>query len=312
MNAISFSLSVTFPIFSLIVLGAWLRHRRWIDEGFVQMGSQLVFNFGLPTVLFLSIANRSTAELVSLDLIVAGCLVTLVLWGVSEWIAKLTVTPAAERGVVVQGVYRSNMGIIGLAYCMAAYGDAGVQLASLYLAIVTTLFNVIAVITLSRSLNRQAGLNGVLSGILRNPLILAIMAALIFAGVGLELPGLAQDSATLLASMALPLALICTGGSISWQSFLSGRKNLSLAVLGKLVLAPALAIPVGLAFQLSPIALGVLIMMVAAPTAVASYVMVRGMGGNAGLSANIVSVTTVLSMGSVTAVLAALRSLGLI
>ena len=53
-------------------------------------------------------------------------------------------------------------------------------------------------------------------------------------------------------------------------------------------------------------------MMVAAPTAAASYVMVRAMGGNHGLAAGIISVTTLGSIVSVSAVLAGLRGLALI
>ena len=312
MNALAFSFSVTFPIFSLLLLGAALRRWHWIDEGFVQTGSKLVFNLALPLVLFLSISDRSTFSLLTPSLILAGVTLTLALWWVCEWLARCWVHPARDRGVVVQGVYRANMGIVGLAYCIAAYGEQGLQAASLYLAVVTILFNVIAVITLSRSLNREAGIRGAFVGMLQNPLIIAIVIALVFAAADWRLPTLIQDSAAMVASMALPLALLCTGGSISWVGLRAERVSLGLAVAGKLMLAPVLAVAVGLGFGLSTLHLGVLVMMASAPTAVASYVMVRAMGGNSGLAANIVSVTTLAAMLSVTVVLAVLRSLSLI
>ncbi len=89
-----------------------------------------------------------------------------------ELIAARWVHPVEERGIVIQGGFRSNMGIIGLAYCVNAYGNQGLITASLYLALVTILFNVLSVITLSRSFNRGAGIRATLLGIAKNPLIL--------------------------------------------------------------------------------------------------------------------------------------------
>jgi malonate transporter len=55
--------------------------------------------------------------------------------------------------VVVQGIFRSNMAIIGLAYCVNAYGEPGLAAASLYVGLVNILFNVLSVVSLSSSLH---------------------------------------------------------------------------------------------------------------------------------------------------------------
>lgn len=82
-----------------------------------------------------------------------------------ELLAQLTIQPAQDRGVVVQGAFRSNMGIIGLAYCVNAYGDKALGASSLYLGLMTILFNIFAVITLSRSLHQHKGIAGIVRGI---------------------------------------------------------------------------------------------------------------------------------------------------
>jgi predicted permease len=99
---------------------------------------------------------------------------------------------------------------------------------------------------------------------------------------------------------------------VTWHGLKGDSKNLFYASAAKLFGTPLLAIAIGLLFGLEGTLLGILIMMVAAPTAAASYVMVRAMGGNHGLAAGIISVTTLGSIVSVTALLASLRTFGLI
>ena len=312
MQAILFSLSVTFPIFALLVAGYVLRRVGWIDDSFTQAGSRLVFNVTLPLVLFLSVSQSQPEKTFNADLLIAGSLTTVVAWILLEAYAKWFVSPKSERGIVVQGGFRSNMGIIGLAYCYGAYGEPGLELAALYLAFVTILYNLLSVMTLSYSLNREAGLAGVFKGIYTNPLIVSICIALVFAQKQWQLPHLVTQSAELLAGMTLPLALLCTGASVSWHGLKGDSKNLIYASAAKLFGTPLIAVSIGLLFGLEGTLLGILIMMVAAPTAAASYVMVRTMGGNHGLAAGIISVTTLGSILSVSALLASLRSLALI
>ena len=312
MQAILFSLSVTFPIFALLVAGYVLRRVGWIDDSFTQAGSRLVFNLTLPLVLFLSISQSQPDTTFNADLLMAGVLTTVAAWVLLEAVAKWCVSPKSERGIVVQGGFRSNMGIIGLAYCYGAYGELGLELAALYLAFVTILYNLLSVMTLSYSLNREAGLAGLFKGIYSNPLIVSICIALVFARMQWQLPHLLTQTAELLADMTLPLALLCTGASVTWRGLKGDSKNLFYASAAKLFGTPLLAVAIGLLFGLEGTLLGILIMMVAAPTAAASYVMVRAMGGNHGLAAGIISVTTLGSVVSVSALLASLRALALI
>ncbi len=54
-----------------------------------------------------------------------------------------------DKGVVIQGSYRANTAIIGLAYVANAYGETGIALAAIYVAPMTILYNILAVIALS-------------------------------------------------------------------------------------------------------------------------------------------------------------------
>ena len=251
-----------------------------------------------------------------MTLIIAGIVVTFILFIGAEIYAKAFVDKPADQGVFVQGIFRSNMAIIGLATVANAYGEQGLSIGAVYMGVVTILFNILAVITLSR-VSKSADDTWVSRSIMivkklfTNPLIIALVAA--FAYKALPLPpisGVIHTTGDLLAAVALPLALICAGASIDLKSMLHPSGLSMQASIGRVVIAPIIAIAVGLGFGLSGVHMGVLFLMVASPTAAASYVMAKAMGGNDILAANILAFTTVVAMFGMAIGAAILRGLG--
>ena len=309
---VEFSLAVTGPIFVILGLGAWLRRAGMINEAFIEVGSRLVFNVTLPALLFISVAKTRLDTSANLALIGFGLVATLAAWGLAEVLATVAVSAERDRGVVVQGAFRSNMAIVGLAYCVNAYGEAGLVAASLYVGIVTILFNILSVVTLNRSLHAQQGITPVLRSVATNPLIIGIVLALPVSISGLRLPAIVLQSGEYFANMTLPLALLCTGAALDFRSLRHDPRDTLLAAAGKLFAVPLLFVAGGIAWGFRGIELGVLLLMSSAPTAAASYVMVRAMGGNAALAANIIALTTLGSLVTTSAGIVLLRSLRLI
>jgi len=308
---LEFSFSVTGPIFVVLTLGVWLRRIGMLTDAFIDAGSRLVFNVALPALLFISISKTRLDATANLSLVGFGALATVILYVLLEWVARLAVEPARDRGVVVQGAFRSNLGIIGLAYTMNAYGEAGLVAASLFLALITILYNVLGVITLNRSLHKHRGVGGMLRGIATNPLILGIVLALPVSWSGLALPAIVLQSGQYFSNLTLPLALLCTGAALDFGSLRRERDNALIATAAKLVVIPLLVTLGGWAVGFRGIELGILLLMSSAPTAAASYVMVRAMGGNAVLAANIIALTTLGSLVTTSVGIMTLKSLGL-
>lgn len=311
LSILEFSFSVTGPIFVILLLGVWLRRIGLITEPFIDAGSKLVFNVALPALLFISIATTDFDSAANAGLIVYGIVATCAVFVALELLATRTVQPREDRGVVVQGAFRSNMGIVGLAYCVNAYGEAGLVAASLYLGLVTIVYNILAVVTLNRSLSRRRGIGGMVKGIFTNPLIIGIVLALPVSYFEIRLPSLVLQSGRYFADMTLPLALLCTGASLNFASLRDAMSNTLQAAGLKLVLVPLLITAGGILAGFRGIELGVLMLMSSAPTAAASYVMVRAMGGNATLAANIIALTTLGSIIATSAGITLLRGAGL-
>ena len=312
LHILSFAFSVTGPIFVILALGIILAQRGVITDAFIDAGSKLVFNVTLPALLFITISKTNIELTANFSLIGYGLLATLILFLVLEFAAAYCIYPDQERGVVVQGAFRSNMGIVGLAYCVNAYGEVGLAAASIYLGPVTILFNVLAVITLNRSLNKQRSIAGTLLDIAKNPLILGIVMALPVAWSQVTLPGIVVKSGEYFAQMTLPLALLCTGASLSLKALREDSRNAVVASIGKLIVVPFIITLGGYWFGFRGMDLGILFLMTSSPTAAASYIMTRAMGGNAVLSANIIALTTIGSVLVASVGVAVLRHQSLI
>ena len=315
-EAIVFAITIVLPNLALMGLGFFMQRRGEASQTFIDQSSNFVFNYCLPCLLFFSVVDSEVDYGKQITLIVAGILVTFILFIGAEVYARRFVSRPVDQGVFVQGIFRSNMAIIGLATVANAYGERGLSIGAVYMGVVTILFNILAVITLSRVSKSVddtwvSRSTMIIKKLFTNPLIIALLAA--FAYKALPLPpitGVIHTTGDLLAAVALPLALICAGASIDLKSMLHPSGLSMQASIGRIVVAPIIAIAVGLGFGLSGVHMGVLFLMAASPTAAASYVMAKAMGGNDVLAANILAFTTVVGMFGMAIGAAMLRALG--
>lgn len=279
---------ITTPILVLLLLGAWFKSRGWINEGFVASGNTLVFNVSLPCFLYLSVASNSIAENVNPELILFGFAATLVTV-VITWLLYFKRGGSGQRGVLAQCAYRGNIAIVGLALVERAMGTELLGKAAIYLAFMTILYNLIAVMLLS-TFNKK-----VIVTILKNPLIIALVFGLLSSAINIELPQIVSTSMNYLARLTLPLALLCLGASLQWQNFKKNHKEALVITTIKLVIVPMACVLVAQQFGFAKVDLLILFFMMSAPTAVASYVMANKMTSQGALAGEIVALSTLLS-----------------
>ncbi|MFW2177094.1 MULTISPECIES: AEC family transporter [unclassified Moraxella] len=315
LSALLFALQITLPNILLMALGFIMQRKQAVNQNFVETASDMVFSYCLPCLLFFSILKSDIHISQQLTLLSAGLTVTMSLFVLGELYAYFFVADKADKGVFVQGVFRSNMAIMGLATVGNAYGEQGLSIGAVYMGLITILYNVLAVITLSRSDTAPKTIGkkfiDVAKKIVTNPLIIALISAFIYKFSGLPmLPKFIVKTGELLSAVALPLALICAGATLDIKSMFQMSGVSMQASMARIVVAPLMAVGVGLAFGLTAVQMGVMFLMVASPVAAASYVMARSMGANDVLAANILGFTTIFSMVSLAVGMAVLRTLG--
>jgi len=288
--------NVTAPVFALVLLGCLLKRLGWIDTAFVNTASSLVFRATMPTLLFLGILKANLGEALQPLLLAYFALATvasfLVVWGWAIWRC-----PHADRGVYVQGAFRGNCGIVGLALAATQYGDYGLSVGGILAGMVILLYNVLSTIVLALySPQLKANWRTILRSIVGNPLIIGILLAIPFAYWQWQLPRWLESSARYFAGLTLPLALLCIGATLSLAALRESSRLALGASLWKIVWIPLLGVLGALALGIQGPALGILFLYLGCPTAASSFVMARAAGGNAQLAAAIVVVSTLGGM----------------
>lgn len=295
---LQFSFSIIGPICLLLFLGWLLRKTGTINDAFIETGSKVVFKVTLPTLLFLGIINTNRDAEIDFPLIVYSIIANFAFFLFSILVTKYWVKDKQDHGVIIQGAFRSNTAIIGLAYVANVYGDAGIGLAAVYVAFHTMLYNILSVIILSP---KKEGVNPVMlisvfKSIAKNPLIIGIMLGLVFFVLAIPVPDIVINTGQYFSDMTLPLALLCTGGSLNIQALKDNSFNCRFSTLLKIIVGPIFITGGAYLFGFTGIELGIVFFMSAAPTAAASYVMARAMGHNADLAANVIAMTTIGSL----------------
>ncbi|NIC07927.1 AEC family transporter [Billgrantia bachuensis] len=304
------TLEITLPVFAMVFVGLGLKRLGWIDQAFIATASSLVFRGTMPTLIFLSIIKADLDATLNPALLAYFALATLASF-LLAWGWAILRVPRAERGVYVQGAFRGNCGIVGLALAAGMYGDYGLSAGGLLLGVVILTYNAFSVIVLATyQQGRHTDWRSIASHIMRNPLILSVVAAIPVAALELRLPGWLMTSGQYFASLTLPLALICIGATLSLGSIRASGRLAMGASLMKMITLPLGATLTAWLVGFEGRELGVLFLFFASPTAAASFVMVKAMGGNAALSANIIALTTLMASLTITVGVFALKVVG--
>lgn len=308
-----FALTITAPIFTILGLGIVFKRIGLINDDFAKVGADLVFKVTLPCLLFVKLVETDFRHQLPFLLIGYALIATVIVYIVLDRLLTRWIDRVDDRGVFVQGAFRGNMGIIGLAFCFSAFGNEVVAVASIYLAVLTTLYNVLSVMTLTGH-NRTVESGNrwkVFVEIGKNPLIIAIVIGVVISLSRIHVPELLLTTGEYFARMTLPLALLCAGASIRLLEF-KGDRALYWASAGKLLFVPLMITAGGVLIGLRGQELGVLYLMSSSPTAAASYPMALALGGNHHLAAAIIAMTTLGAVFFITLGVFVLRSLALL
>ncbi|MCP1315003.1 AEC family transporter [Halomonas sp. 707D7] len=304
------TLDTTLPVFAMVFIGIVLKRLRLIDRDFVSTASALVFRATLPTLIFLSLIKADLGVALDVPLLLFFAFATLGQFFLSWLWARFRV-PHADRGIYVQGAFRGNGGVVGLALAAGMYGNYGLSAGSLLLGVVIVLYNVLSVWVLSvYQPGQTTNWRAMLKNIATNPLIISVLLAIPFTALSIELPSWVMTSGDYFASLTLPLALICIGATLSAASLRSGHQVALSSSLMKMAILPAISTVAAWGLGFSGPQLGLLFLFFASPTAAASFVMTKAMNGNVTLAANIIALTTLMASISITLGIFLLRLAG--
>jgi hypothetical protein len=176
----------------------------------------------------------------------------------------------------------------------------------LALAVTVPVYNILGVTVLLAGQHHfnWSAIGKVLVKIAQNPLLIACVAGLSFSVTGWSLPTVVSDTGRLVGGFTLPGALLGIGGTLAATKLGEHLGKSVAAAAIKLLVAPAVGLGVAWLVGIGGAQLAAAMVMLAAPTAVASYVLTQQLEGDAPMAAGAIVVSTVMSAGSLAAALA--------
>ncbi len=287
-------LDAVLPIFGLILLGYAAKCMGLLDRNDVRKMNKVFFRFFLPVMLFYSLytSELSTAVQPSLIAYALGC--TLLIFFVSLALVRHVEPERSRRGVIVQGLFRSNLVFIGLPVVESLMGAENLGPVVLLIATVVPLFNILAVVVLEYYGGERTRPGRLVLDILKNPLIIGSAAGFLFLVAGWKLPLPLETLARQMNQACSPVMLFLLGAFLQPEGLKHDRRAVLWVSFGRLMIVPAVTLLPAVLLGWRGVALASLLPVFASSTAVNSFTMAQQMGGDAELAGNIVVATSAL------------------
>ena len=224
-------LNCLFPIFVLLLLGRILKRKGLTNDIFLQTSDRLIYYFFFPIMLFWKIGGASFEGGIDWTYVIAGVSPFLTMFFLSVLAIKIFAITPYQAGSFSQSCYRFNT-YIGVAVILNSLGSEGVKYFGLLIGFVIPLVNLFAVALLiwfsGEKLKARQRIVITSRAVLSNPLIIGCLAGIVYSRVIGDFPVFIDNSLSLISMVALPMALISIGGSLTFKGV---RQNVRLSLV---------------------------------------------------------------------------------
>ncbi len=303
-------IGVALPFFAVLVCGMLAARFRLLDDAGLMGLNAFVFWFALPALLFHKVATTAFERLTDWTLYVGYEGTCLLLYAVVlaavRWIAR---RPLREAAICAFAASWGNVGYIGVPLLIAAYGEKGALPSVIAVVLDTLILQSLTILLLESGGNAgRGGVGAVGRAVIRNPLILAVIAGGVVAWTGVDLPTPVTGFLGLLGPAAGAGALFALGATLRGRALTQDKALVAGVTLAKLLLLPALA---WLVLQEVPVPADLtapLVVTTALPTAASVFVIAQRYGVLERQAAAIVFASHLLGILSLTLVLVLLQA----
>ncbi len=299
--------TVALPLFALMAIGYAVVRARLVPDGTVSGLNGFAFFVAIPALLFDKIRTTPLEALLDLRFVAAYYVPTLLLF-FAVLLVSCYVFRFERRFAVIQGLAAifTNSGYMGIALLLTMGGPA----LALPAVVIVSLDNLI-VVPIALALleaGRGGGLGFVVTlarSLATHPIILAVSLGIVAGVLGLAPPAPLQTVIELLAGATVPCALFALGGSLVGVPLSDAKREVAVLSTLKMLVHPALvALFVYVLIPLEPTLAMTTLIVTALPTATMVFVMAQRYETYVLRSSTVVLVTHVISVATVSALLA--------
>ena len=304
------SANAVLPMCLVMALGYGTRRLGWIRREEISAINKIAFRIFLPCLLYYNVYCSDLSgsfDPLLMAYAVGGVLLT---FGLSLGYTLLTEKLPERRGVMIQGMFRSNYVIMGIPVATALLGADQLGTVSILIAVVVPLFNMLSVIVLEVFRGQKPKPLHILGQIAKNPLVIGSVLGILTLAAGIRLPHILEQTIQNISAIASPLQLFLLGAFFQFSGLKTYRRELVTVSAAKLIVAPGRFLGLGALLGFRGVAFVSLIGVFASPTAVNSFTMAQQMGGDAELAGDIVVTTSAVSIPTMFLWIFLFKSLG--
>ena len=301
------------PFLILLGIGFAAVRLKMTDRPFMDRLNALNYKLFFPFLMFNNVYSAKPENMPSMKLILTGVISVTLLVVLMMIVVPRIVKENPRRGVVIQGVFRSNFIIYGIPLTTYVFGTERSSICGMMILIMVSLFNVAAVIVLETF--REGGkvqFSKLLLGIIKNPILQGCIVGLVFYLLQIRLPAFIATPVSSLAGLATNLALVILGANLKFEELRKNRRVISVVLLVRLILLPVVMVTFAYLIGLRGVELFLILMIFGTPVATSSYPMAQNMGGDGQLAGQLVFVSTVASLLTIFMFIFAPSQLGLL
>ena len=310
MENLMISANAVLPMCLVMALGYGTRRLGWIRREEISAINKIAFRIFLPCLLYYNVYCSDLSgsfDPLLMAYAVGGVLLT---FGLSLGYTLLTEKLPERRGVMIQGMFRSNYVIMGIPVAAALLGADQLGTVSILIAVVVPLFNMLSVVVLEVFRGQKPKPLHILGQIAKNPLVIGSVLGILTLAAGIRLPHILEQTIQNISAIASPLQLFLLGAFFQFSGLKTYRRELVTVSAAKLIVAPGLFLGLGALLGFRGVAFVSLIGVFASPTAVNSFTMAQQMGGDAELAGDIVVTTSAVSIPTMFLWIFLFKSLG--
>lgn len=312
MDSFLIALWVVAPMAMLMAVGALVRKVGFTDRPSMKQFDRLLFRLFMPTMLFKNIYDTNVSDTMNIKLIafaVAGMLLVFLL---AFFAPPRLVKDHNQAASIGQAIIRSNYILFGTAVAQSIFGASGLGTVSLLGAVAVPATNALAVVILEMNRSGKAKPGQIAVSILKNPMVIAALLALTLKAVNFQFPDLVYSVLADIAGVTTTVSFISLGVSLDLGEARRNLYPLGVGLVLRMLVVPAILLPLSVAFGFRGQELCALMVLFAAPTAVASYPMAVAMGADGPLAGQLVCTTTVTAVFTVFCFTMLFRGMGLL
>lgn len=293
------SFNAVMPMFLLMAAGYLSQKAGVLKRDDVPRFNRVAFRVFLPCLLFFNIYESDFTAAVKPKLILFAVCAVLLVFTAAVLLVRRFVPEQDRKGVIAQGIFRSNFVIMGIPIAEALVGRGQLGAVTVLIAVIVPLFNFLSVFVLERFRGGRVRTGEILLEVVKNPLIISSLFGILLQLLQIRLPALLEGMISGLAGIASPLQLFLLGAFFRFNGLRRYVKALSAVTSIKLFLTPAVVLSTAALLGIRGADFVGLIGIFASPTAVNSFTMVQQMNcGDAELAGDIVVLTSAVSIVS--------------